>query len=183
MSRANEEELSRDLVFDILSNPRRRYVLFYLREHEDEIGLQELASEVAAWENEVEVEELTRAQRKRVYVSLYQTHIPKLESAGIVEHDSEAGTVRLTNRAREVESYIEPDSGETTTWSLYYVALATISIPVFLAVAFDVGLFAVVPDVIAGTVIILAFVALAATQYVYTVYGAPDGTFENILGR
>jgi len=79
------EELSQDLVFDILSNTRRRMVLYYLREYGAPASVQEIAERIAALENEIPPEELSRQQRKRVYVSLYQTHLPKLNEAGIIE--------------------------------------------------------------------------------------------------
>jgi hypothetical protein len=37
-------------------------------------------------ENGTIQEELTKQQRKRVYVSLYWTHVPEFEDAGLVKH-------------------------------------------------------------------------------------------------
>ena len=91
MSSSNTEQLSRDEVYDILSNARRRFVIYFLRDRREPVELSELSDRVAAWENDVPVEELTDQQVKRVYVSLYQTHIPKLEDTGIVEYDSDSG--------------------------------------------------------------------------------------------
>ena len=59
----------------------------------------ELAERVAAEENGVPREELSSAQRKRVYVSLYQTHVPKMEDAGLVDYDQETSMVSLKARA------------------------------------------------------------------------------------
>ena len=54
-----QEELSQDLVSDILSSPRRRCVLYCLRETGGPVPLNELSGEVAAWENNRPVEDLT----------------------------------------------------------------------------------------------------------------------------
>ena len=45
-----------------------------------------------------------------MYVSLYQTHIPKLDSVGLVEYDQENGDVALTDRAHQIDAYLsEPE--------------------------------------------------------------------------
>src|SRR6056297_3161656 len=41
-----EEKLSRDLVFDVLKNRRRRYALHYLRRADGSVQLSELAEQV-----------------------------------------------------------------------------------------------------------------------------------------
>jgi len=93
MSDSDYHPLSKDTVFDLLSNSRRRFVLHYLERADGPVRLSTLAAEIAATENEVTVDELTSQQRKRTYVSLYQTHIPKLQDAGAVSYNAETGTV------------------------------------------------------------------------------------------
>jgi len=119
----SDEQLSRDQVFDILSSPRRRYVLYYLREYGGPVELTDLAEKLAAWENDTTVEELPPQARKRVYVSLYQTHVPKLQEAGLIEYDSDSGELWLAEANSVVDPYI--GDGETERpWYLYYLALA-----------------------------------------------------------
>ncbi len=62
-SGATTEELSvdRDDVFDVLSNPRRRYALHTLRREDRELQLGEVAEQVAAWENGTTVESVGAA--------------------------------------------------------------------------------------------------------------------------
>lgn len=127
MSDTSDEELSQDTLFSLLSNPRRRFILQYLNRNEEPITLQDLATEIAAWENETEPENLTDKQQKRLYVSLYQTHVPKLEEAGIIDYDSDSGEIRLRNQATDLNVYLEGDVAEPTEtrpWQLYYLALA-----------------------------------------------------------
>ncbi len=163
MSETNREELSRDLVFDILSSPRRRYMLYYLHRAGDPVSIQELSARIAAWENDVPVDELTSQQQKRVYVSLYQTHIPKLEEAGIAEYDQEEGTVRLTSRVEQMDEYLADSDERAIPWELIYLGLALVSTALFLGVAFEVGALATVSLIAVGIAVSVAFglVALA----------------------
>lgn len=180
MSDTPQEELSRDLVFDILSSPRRRYMLYYLRQADQPVHIQELSAEVASWENEIPVEELTDQQQKRVYVSLYQTHIPKLEDAGIVRYDQEAGTVELTGRADEMEAYIGGREEREIPWQLAYLALAVAGVLLFAAVVFEVGAFAALSAAAAGIVISAAFAVLALVHFLVTRWPGRTGALERL---
>lgn len=75
-----------DTVLRVLSNPRRRLALRLATEY-GETTTQELTTEVAARENEKSVSELADVEEKRVYVALYQTHLPKLEQAGMITYE------------------------------------------------------------------------------------------------
>ena len=48
-------ELGLDQLFEVLQNQRRRYVLNYLREHEEVTTLSDLSEQIAAWENDKEI--------------------------------------------------------------------------------------------------------------------------------
>ncbi|MUW14679.1 hypothetical protein GJ633_08370 [Halorubrum sp. CBA1125] len=134
MTETRENGLSQDALFSLLSNPRRRFILQYLNRTGETIQLQDLATEVAAWENETEPENLTGKQRKRLYVSLYQTHIPKLEAAGIVDYDGDTGEIRLTDRGNDLNRYLDADASEaddTRPWGRYYLLLTLLGILVY----------------------------------------------------
>ena len=108
MSTEDPNTLTQDTVYDLLSNRRRRFVISKLRRADGAVSVNELSEAVAAWENDVEIDELTDKQIKRVYVSLYQIHIPKLDEAGLVAYDKDAGQVELTPAVSELDSYL-PD--------------------------------------------------------------------------
>jgi hypothetical protein len=106
-----EDGLTLDEVFDILRNQRRRDVLLYLAGAEDNATtLSELAEHVAAKENDIDTEELSSSQRKRVYIGLYQCHLPKMDDIGVVDYDQDRGTVVLQN-ASKLLSYL-PETEE-----------------------------------------------------------------------
>jgi len=148
--------LTQDVVFDILSSARRRYVLYLLRTESTPIELTDLAEQVAAWENDTTVEELTKQQRKRVYVSLYQTHVPKLEDAGLVDYDQETGDVQLTETADDVDQYLNPqESG--LDWPYLYLPLALLSLALVAFYNFDVWVFSTVTETTLALVVVSGF--------------------------
>ena len=161
----SDDQLSQDLIFDILSSPRRRYLLYYLRTHGGREEVTELAKHVAAWEYDVDVSDLDSQQQKRVYVSLYQTHVPKLADVGVVEYDPDTGLVELTDRAGEVEKYVRSDESTERPWQWYYLALSLVS---FLALAIagaDLPPLGDVPDIFVGAFVGVAFATLAVIHY------------------
>ena len=167
MSESEHSRLSQNEVYDLLSNPRRRFVISYLREHGRPIELTALAREVAAWENQVPAEELTDQQEKRVYVSLYQTHIPKLRNAGVVDYDSDDGVIRLTDTVGQLERYLPEEEETEPPWQALYVATAVVGGLFYLLTVVDAPAFAAVPDAVAGVVVIAAFLTVTLAQYAY----------------
>lgn len=87
--------VSDQAAFETLSNERRRYVIQQLLE-EDKMDLRSLSRQVAARENEKPAARVSRAERHRVYNSLQQFHLPKLDDLGVVEYDSGRGCVEPT---------------------------------------------------------------------------------------
>ena len=113
---------SRGDVFDLLSNQRRRYAIHYLKREDEPVALGELAEHVAAWELGKEVEELTSTERKRIYTSLQQTHLPTLERAEMIEFDQR--TIELTENARDLEVYLDVVPEDSVPWGVYYLGLS-----------------------------------------------------------
>ena len=109
----SSDALSKDRVFELLKNRRRREVLHYLYEHDGTASVSTLSEWIAGRENDVPMEEVTTTQRKRVYVGLYQTHLPKMADAGVVEYDEQTKRVALTDRAVLLLAYchFDPTSG------------------------------------------------------------------------
>lgn len=102
------QQLSADAIFEALSNSRRRAIVKCLWNREEAITTSELVDEVAAAENDVDVQSLQYEQRKRVYTSLHQSHLPKLVEDGFVERDNDE--VELTEAAERLKAHIELES-------------------------------------------------------------------------
>lgn len=162
----NETQLSQGCIFDLLSNSRRRMVLFYLREHGGEMSPTDLAEEVAAIENEVDVDELNYKQRKRVYVSLHQTHLPRLADAGVVHYDKDEGVVRLTEDADVIDSYLTVTADSEYPWHKHYLSLAAISSVLLLSEFIGVPVVDAIPVIAIGAAVTLTFGVSAVVQFV-----------------
>lgn len=162
---SDETTVTTDAFFDVLSNRRRRYALHWLEQSNGVVELGNLAKQVAAWENDKAVSAVSTAERKSVYTSLQQFHLPKLDDQGMVAFDRREGTVELGPATEEVDIYIEAIETGNVPWSQYYLGLA--GVQTLAMVAAYTGL---VPGVAAGTfgVTALAVSALAHTYYTKT---------------
>lgn len=161
------EPLPREEVFDVLSNDRRRCVLHYLKQQDERrVELRELVDYVAAWENDTTVREIDSDARKRVYTALRQSHLPKLEDAGVIEYEHLRGEVELTDQARDVQLYLEQVPKNDIPWSEYYLGLSAVGAG--LVVATWMGVFPFVHlSGIGLAAILVALFALSAAVHTY----------------
>ncbi|PCR90997.1 DUF7344 domain-containing protein [Natrinema ejinorense] len=115
---------SLDLVFDLLSNRRRRYVLYALADQSDGVATIErlteavIAFERTAADDDVGAEpnanpefdgthdSVSSDEQMAVRMELQHAHLPKLENAGILEHDRRSETVRYWGQP-SVEEWLE----------------------------------------------------------------------------
>jgi DNA-binding transcriptional ArsR family regulator len=142
-----ESELSKDTIFSMLSNQRRRHVLHYLKRNTGPATIRDLAEQIAAWENGIDIQELSYKQRKRVYTSLHQTHLPKLDDCGIVEYNRDRGVVTLTDRVSELNVYLEVVPKNDIPWSDYYLGLAGVALALVTVAWLDIAPFTLLPDI------------------------------------
>lgn len=141
--------LSIDEMLELLKNERRRIVLKYLVNQEEQTVLGDLADHVTAVENDVDVQEITSNQRKRVYVSLYQFHLPKMNDMGVIEYKQKRGTISLTEQGKKLYSQHEERHSPSRDWYRAYFVLAGIGLSAVLlstfigSTALAIGLFTV----------------------------------------
>ncbi|WP_312912202.1 DUF7344 domain-containing protein [Natronosalvus caseinilyticus] len=156
-----DETLSKDVIFELLKNRRRREVLAYLLEAEETVTLGELAEQIAAWENDTDVNALSSDQRKRVYVALYQTHLPKMDDAGIVDYDQDRGLITLADNADLLVMYLDTDTHRRERWDRWYATMSVVGAVVLAAGLLGVpGISAIPLSALAG-VIVAAFLAVS----------------------
>jgi hypothetical protein len=173
MSPQDSQTLPQDTAFDLLSNGRRRFVLRQLQRRRDGVELSDLAEELAAEENDLPPEELSSQQRKRTYVSLYQTHIPKLADAGVVDYDSDTGMVYPTRHVNELAQYFE-ENRDTIGWPRIYAAVASVGIVVYVvSIAVDVP---ILTPLNVGLIVLVSLVVVSGTHYVYATRRGASGT-------
>ncbi|ADD04429.1 uncharacterized protein Nmag_0845 [Natrialba magadii ATCC 43099] len=163
--------LSDDDVFHILQTSRRREAIRYVLDSEGTVKMGNLAEHVAAREHDTTVAKLTSTQRQRVYIPLYQSHLPKLDKAGVIEYNKSRGIIRPGAHLETFRPYLEvtmtdaPADESESLWSrldgridtdeTYYIATATASVGLLLAAAF--GLLPI-SGLTLGTIITTLFV-------------------------
>ncbi|TYT61936.1 DUF7344 domain-containing protein [Natrialba swarupiae] len=158
------ERSNRGQIFDLLSNHRRRYAIHYCKREGEPVELGDLAEHVAAWELDKEVEELTSAERKRVYTSLQQTHLPTLAEAEMVEFDDR--TIELTEKANELDVYLDVVPGDSIPWGTYYLGLAVVASAVMAGLWLEVVPTETIPELGWATAVVGLFVASAIVHAV-----------------
>ena len=161
-----DERLSKDVIFELLKNRRRREVLAYLLDAEETVTLGELAEQIAAWENDTDVNALSSDQRKRVYVALYQTHLPKMDDAGIVEYDQDRGLISLSDNADLLMMYLDTDTHKQDRWDRWYALLSVVGAALVSAAFLGVPGLSSVPTIAIAGVVVFAFFALSVAHVV-----------------
>lgn len=106
------DEITTDMTFEILKNWRRRQVLRYLRSNGGEARLDSLAEHIAALENGIDERALSSSQRKRVYIALYQCHLPKMADVGAIDYEKARGRLQLRPQAAKLYQYLDLESNE-----------------------------------------------------------------------
>lgn len=168
MSQSSTAEITQDLAYDILSSSRRRFVISALRSEGGTMELNELSERLAAWENDTRVEDLTDQQIKRIYVSLYQTHIPKLSEAGVVSYDQQTGQIRLESTVQHLDRYIPNDGDSKVPWLHLYMSLAVVGLLIFAgSMLVDVRILGIDTTVV-GVIILVTYGVLSGIQYMST---------------
>jgi len=161
-------EITKDEVFEVLSSSRRRMILYHLYQRGGEAVLRDLARDTAKAESEDEIDDDVV---KRFYISLYQTHVPKLEKVGLVQYDSDSKVVSLTDKIEDVEEILQIESEPDRRWALYYGALAVVGST--LAVAQLLG----VAPAVTNLPFAAALLSLALFQYYEREIKRPDYHF------
>jgi predicted transcriptional regulator len=119
------KSLPRSDIHDVLRNDRRRLVLERLRETGRE-AVSDLAEDIGAVESGEDPP--PRNVRQSVYVSLHQTHLPKLNDLGIVVYDDDEKEVSLAENADEVLVFMEVDEGDADDdWVQQLVVLSAVA--------------------------------------------------------
>jgi hypothetical protein len=158
-------ELGLDQVFEILKNQRRRYVLQYLRERREPVSLSDLSEQIAAWENSKDVRTITSSERKRVYVGLYQCHLPKMDGMDVVDFNKPRAIIEPGENIEMFYSYLDtPDTTPDGQFSKYYLGLSVVML-VSLVLAALIESTMAFPAI--GLVAGVAVLAFATTAWVH----------------
>jgi DNA-binding transcriptional ArsR family regulator len=162
-----EPELPLDQVFEILKNSRRRETLHYLEDNGGEASLSDLAEHIAALENDTTVAAISSSQRKRVYVGLYQCHLPKMDDMDIIDFNQNRGTIVRAANADQLVPYLE-DSTQPP-WHRMYGSITAAGGGLFLLSVFGNAPLGLTPTVVlAALVAAMALCSIAHARHAAT---------------
>jgi hypothetical protein len=161
-----EPSLEESQIHDVLRNDRRRLTIKCLQDAADDtLALGDLAEQVAALETGESPP--PRDKRQSVYVSLQQTHLPKLEGLGVVEYDSDQKSVGLRDRIREIEVYMEVVPQYGLSWGEYYFSLGLLGLLTTLAAGLGTPVVSDIDALLIATGFFLVLM-LSAGYHVYS---------------
>lgn len=102
---SSSPDISLDTIFDILSHSHRRQILSYLSRNEDDLAtVTDLVTFVSTHELEAE-ERVEDTHNDAVRVALHHNHLPKLADTGVIEYDTQNGTIRYCGHPK-LEKYL-----------------------------------------------------------------------------
>lgn len=145
-------------IHDVLRNDRRRMVIEQLGDAEAPVSARELSEAIAARESGSDPP--PRDLRRSVYISLQQTHLPKLGDLDVVDYDDASREVRPGANAAEVGVYMEVVPRYGLSFAEFNAGLGVLGALLVVAATTGVpGLSAVSPAAWA----VLVFASIAAT--------------------
>jgi DNA-binding transcriptional ArsR family regulator len=109
---SSEAILNLDEVFAALGHPRRRYLLYTLVNESSEETLSELATKLAAWEQDKPTSEVTDDERQDVHISLYHSHIPKLADLGVLDYHEKGDIIVRARNTAQVQAVLNGAGAE-----------------------------------------------------------------------
>lgn len=121
---ADTQDGAHDRVFELLANPRRQLLLRNLAERGGGAPLRDVSRVIAAQETGTDPEEIDGDAVTRVYISLYQTHVPALQDGGLVEYDDEEKVVTLDEYPDEITEILKNWARRRRRWARYYLYVA-----------------------------------------------------------
>ncbi|WP_436347796.1 DUF7344 domain-containing protein [Natronorubrum sp. FCH18a] len=165
---------SKDEIFHLLQNERRRMVLQYLRGTEGPVRMRDIAEQVAAWEHDTTVEQLTSTQRQRVYIPLYQSHLSKLDEAGIIDYQKNRGIVERKPLANQVDQYLQIEPMDASTaeqatdenWDDYYIGATVLCYVLLVGAVIELPFTSFLSGIALSALILLLFSVLTVSRLV-----------------
>lgn len=119
-------DISEEDIHDVLRNRRRRLVIDILKEADSPVSVRELSEQIGAVESGSDPP--PRNIKQSVYVSLLQTHLPKLDELNIINYEPDGKTVAVEGGLGEVSIYMETVPKYGITRSEYYAAVSLLGL-------------------------------------------------------
>lgn len=161
-----EPLLPTEVIFDMLSSQRRRYALRYLKQRDSPVSIRDLSEQVAAWENGLDLADVTPRERKRVYTALHQTHLPRMDKLGVVRYNRSRGVISVTDEMRAFDIYLDIVPRDAVPWGQVYLGLAAVALAFCTPIALGFGPFALVPAAAAALTVAACFLGVSIVHVI-----------------
>lgn len=149
-------------VFHILGNDRRREIICTLAEVKGGLSVSDLARQIAEKEEDVES---SKNLYKSVYVSLQQTHLPKLAKKDIVVYDKDTQRVEPGQTFSQIQPYLRETNGQAMTLRLVVpLLLSALGLFVALGLTMRIPIIESIGTTVVGAIFLLLIVVLVASQ-------------------
>jgi hypothetical protein len=158
----SQSTLTEPEIYGVLSNPRRRETLAVLWESETTYTLRALSEELATAESGLDP--APRALRESVYNALHQTHLPKMDTLGLVAYDADRKTVSALPQSRQLTPYMDVVTRAGITWGEYYRALGLVGLFATTTTLADVPVLGAIDPLIPATMFLGLFAVSTAYQ-------------------
>ncbi|WP_254863927.1 DUF7344 domain-containing protein [Halovivax gelatinilyticus] len=102
----SEDPIAFDAVCDLCRDTRRRIILAVLAEERRSLTMDDLERAILAYNHLTSVADASSEVLTDIRVSLCHAHVPKLESAGVIEYDSDRQLVDPTERFDRLQPHL-----------------------------------------------------------------------------
>ncbi|WP_227133007.1 DUF7344 domain-containing protein [Halorubellus salinus] len=155
--------LSSNDIHNVLRNERRALALEELRSGDEPVTLRSLSETIA--EAETGESPAPRGARDSVYASLHQTHLPMLERHDVVEYERQGKEIRLAERARDLDPYLNVTTARGGSWQFRYMVIGVVGIATVGFAAANVPLLSVVSAPAWAVAFLAVFAVAILLQY------------------
>lgn len=100
------DRLGGDRDHALFGDARRRFALYYLLSNE-RTDTESLALQIAAWEAEESIADVSPEHQRSVKIALHHCHLPKLAARNVLEFDHRHGDVVVAEGFERLRPFVE----------------------------------------------------------------------------
>lgn len=153
-------ELPLDALLKLVHNRRRRLILEYLAAHEEPVAIDELVEYLAERVYDCPDSGPTATQRKRMYVGIYQGHLPKMDDMDVVEFDKDRGHIEFGPYGPGATRFVRRLTGNEPPWAYCYLGLSALAVVLFGLVSLRPASSPIADAALGGVIVLLAITAV-----------------------
>ncbi|MFW5896152.1 MAG: DUF7344 domain-containing protein [archaeon] len=93
-------------MFEVLSDERRRYTIYYLERQDGPVAIEELVEQIAVCEADGTAEDIPDEKFREIEIELYHTGLPKAADLEYIEYNRESGEVELKEAPPRIDAIV-----------------------------------------------------------------------------